>query len=51
VDRRIRPATGTAFGYACLGNPNCAEWGYVDLPELEEARVLSSLVIVERDLN
>ena len=45
------PATGTAFGYACLGDPACAEWGYLDLPELERVRVRSGLVIVERDLN
>jgi len=30
------PATGTAFGYARLhGDDTNAEWGYVNLPELE----------------
>jgi hypothetical protein len=45
------PATGTAFGYACLGDPACAEWGYLDLPELERVSVRSGLLIVERDLH
>ena len=44
------PATGTAFGYACLGDPQNAEWGYLHLPELEQVSVHHSLVIVERDL-
>lgn len=45
------PATGTAFGYACLGDPDLAEWGYVDLPELEALTVHGGLVVVERDLH
>ncbi len=45
------PETGTAFGYACLGDPQDAEWGYVDLPELEAVSVRSGLVVVERDLH
>jgi hypothetical protein len=45
------PATGTAFGYACLGDPQNAEWGYVSLPELEQVNVHHGLLIVERDLD
>ncbi len=45
------PATGRGFGYVCLGDPQCAEWGYVDLAELEEVSVARGLVIVERDLH
>jgi hypothetical protein len=45
------PATGAAFGYACLGDPACAEWGYLDLSELEQVRVHGGLLIVERDLH
>ncbi|MDQ1677139.1 MAG: hypothetical protein QOC93_2283 [Actinomycetota bacterium] len=45
------PGTGTALGYACLGDPDCAEWGYLDLPELEQVNVRSGLLIVERDLH
>jgi hypothetical protein len=44
------PATGEAFGYACLGDPECAEWGYLDLSELEQVNVRGGLLIVERDL-
>jgi hypothetical protein len=33
------PATGMAFGYACLGDPDNAEWGDFYLPELEEVSV------------
>jgi hypothetical protein len=39
-----------AFGYACLGDPQNAEWGYVDLAELEAIRS-RGLWIVERDLH
>jgi hypothetical protein len=45
------PATGLAFGYACLGDPNCAEWGHLALVELEQVRVRGGLLIVERDLH
>jgi hypothetical protein len=45
------PATGAAFGYASLGDPQNAEWGYLDLPELEQVSVRSGLLIVERDLH
>jgi hypothetical protein len=45
------PATGTAFGYACLGDPQNAEWGYLHLPELEQVNAASGLLIVERDLH
>jgi hypothetical protein len=31
---------GLAFGYADLGEPTCAEWGYVDVLELESLRWL-----------
>jgi hypothetical protein len=42
-------ADGYAFGYTTLANhPDGAEWGYIDLPELEAAG--SMLNIVERDL-
>jgi hypothetical protein len=37
-----------AFGYANLGDPQNAEWGYVSLPELEAVRV--GPWVVERDL-
>ena len=29
------PASGGAFGYACLGDPDNAEWGYTNLADLE----------------
>jgi len=29
------PDTGDAFGYACLGDPELAEWGYSNLADLE----------------
>jgi hypothetical protein len=45
------PATGAAFGYASLGDPACAEWGYLHLPELEQGNAASGLVVVERDLD
>jgi len=45
------PATGLGFGYACLGDPAGAEWGYVHLPELEAVCVHRGLVVVERDLH
>jgi hypothetical protein len=45
------PATGTAFGYACLGDPQNAEWGHLDLPELEQVSVRHGFLIVERDLD
>jgi len=31
--------------------PDCAEWGYIYLPELEEINAHNGLVIVERELN
>ena len=62
----LDPERGLAFGYACLnGDATCAEWGYIDLTELEAilqpghaqtdecgrpARILPRL-IVERDLH
>jgi hypothetical protein len=45
------PDEGLAFGYACLGDPQNAEWGYVHLPELEAVNVRGGLVVVERDLD
>ncbi len=45
------PITGTGFGYACLGDPQNAEWGYVDLTELETIMVQGGLVVIERDLH
>ncbi|MDQ1675044.1 MAG: hypothetical protein QOC93_188 [Actinomycetota bacterium] len=45
------PATGTVFGYACLGDPQNAEWGYLHLPGLEQVNVGHGLLIVERDLH
>lgn len=41
--------SGVAFGYACLGDPALAEWGYIDLPELEAVRMPPGFV-VDRDL-
>lgn len=62
----LDPERGLAFGYACLnGDDTCAEWGYIDLTELEAifqpahvqtdehgrpARILPRLII-ERDLH
>lgn len=34
------PEQGLAFGYADLGDPTCAEWGYVSIAELESLRWL-----------
>lgn len=45
------PATGEGFGYACLGDPQNAEWGYTDLAELEAVSVHGGLAVVERDLH
>jgi hypothetical protein len=48
LDRR----SGTAFGYACLGKPEGAEWGYVDLYELCRLAIPTlSPVVVQRDLD
>ena len=42
--------SGRAFGYACLnGDAHNAEWGYIDLAELEALKV--GFVVVERDLD
>lgn len=43
------PKSRIGFGYACLGDPQLAEWGYVSLEELETLSV--GLVIIERDLH
>ena len=43
-------STGEAFGYVKLASyPDGAEWGYIDLNELEALNVHHGLVIVERD--
>ncbi|MGC2206891.1 MAG: DUF2958 domain-containing protein [Candidatus Dormiibacterota bacterium] len=45
----LDPATAEAFGFCCLnGDRDCAEWGYVSLPELERLYV-PPWIIVERD--
>ena len=62
VDSLERP--GLAFGYACLGDPQMAEWGYIDLIELVKvfrppafgnprpgaATSITPALIVEREL-
>lgn len=46
------PASGLAFGYAKLvAYPDAAEWGYIDLAELEALNLSGGLVIAERDLH
>jgi len=62
----LEPSTGLAFGYACLhGDATNAEWGYIDLTELEGLYQLAHVqtdrngrpvrllphLIVERDLH
>jgi hypothetical protein len=43
---------GEAFGYVKLAAfPEGAEWGYIDLNELEQVNVAHGLVIVERDMH
>lgn len=44
------PETGTMFGFAEIGDPDCAELGYVSLQELESLRLPFGLKI-ERDLH
>jgi Protein of unknown function (DUF2958) len=44
------PENGHIFGYACLGDPQNAEWGTSSLVELEEV-VIRGLWVVERDLH
>jgi hypothetical protein len=39
-----------AHGYACLGDPDMAEWGSVNLCELEQIRI-RSMFVIERDLD
>ncbi len=43
------PKERMGFGYVCLGDPINAEWGYVDLTELERIEV--GPFVVERDLH
>jgi len=46
------PAENEAYGYARLAQfPEGAEWGYVDLAELERVNAHHGLVIVERDMH
>jgi Protein of unknown function (DUF2958) len=49
----LDPDEMLAFGYACLGDPIMAEWGYVDLKEVEPIVIhIGQLpLVVERDLN
>lgn len=43
--------SGEAFGYVRLAAfPEGAEWGYIDLNELETLNLMGGLVIVERDM-
>lgn len=52
VEAEPTPGGVRAFGYACLnGDTDMAEWGYVDLAELEQVNARRGLVIVERDLH
>lgn len=44
----LNPESGLAFGYASLGDPQLAEWGYVDLTELATVRVPIRLLLRER---
>ena len=45
------PEEGIMFGYACLGDPHCAEWGTTSLVELEAIKLHGGLAVVERDLH
>jgi len=47
----VDPESWTAFGFANLGDPQNAEWGYVDLLELGEVVAgPGGMLTVERDL-
>lgn len=41
----LDPDEGLAFGFACLGVPQDAEWGYVSLAELAALRVNTRVVM------
>ena len=43
------PENQIGFGYVCLGDSDLAEWGYVDLKELETLIAHQGLLIIERD--
>lgn len=43
--------TGLAFGFVNLGDPANAEWGYIDLTELEAVAVGPLRQPVERDMD
>lgn len=49
----VDPVEARAFGYVCLSDPQMAEWGYIDLQELEalSVRVQGIRLVVERDLH
>ena len=42
------PPARLGWGYACLGDPDCAEWGNVSLPELESLYQEGHLELDER---
>ncbi len=44
------PAERRAFGYVCLGDPTCAEWGYVSLDELEAIHTSGRWLTVDQGL-
>ena len=44
------PTEALGFGYACLGDPACAEWGYVSVADLATAGGDNPWLQVERDL-
>jgi hypothetical protein len=43
----VDPENLLAFGYACLGDPQGAEWGYVDLAELGVVSITTNMREVE----
>ena len=47
----LDPDSMLSFGYACLGDPLCAEFGYTDLSELCGLRLRSAFPVIERDLH
>jgi hypothetical protein len=48
----LDPAEMLAWGYVNLGDPDCAEFGYIDLTELCGLRTCNALLpVIERDLH
>lgn len=45
----MNPADGLAFGYACLGDPDLAEWGYVSVEELAGLQVAQPMRFIDRE--